>query len=157
MCGNPATSLLRQTPHFRQLAALPTVRMVVLDQCCYGSTYKQPTGLLTNMTCFEQLAQRCPGQPAHPNHPPLVGTLGTLTETGFGELPSQRHIRQSSVRQWQSVIARWRQLHHGVTHPTQWVGSNRLDPLQPLACKTRRAGEAKAAICGLMGPISIFG
>ena len=70
---NPATSLLWQTTHFRQLAALPMVNMVVFEQCCYGSKYRKPTGSPTSVTCFEHLSQRCPGQPTRPVHPPLVG------------------------------------------------------------------------------------
>ena len=119
---NPATSLIWQTTHFRQSAALPRVKLVVFDQCCHGSKYKKPTGLLTNMQCFEQLAKRCPGQPAHPVHPPphWWGKLGMLAEIGFGELLLQRLIQLNSAKQWQIATAKWPQHHRGP--PTQFSG-----------------------------------
>ena len=40
----------------------------------------------------------------------------------------------------------------GATHPIQWIGNTRLDPLLPPASKVRRATEAAAAIGGLRDP-----
>ena len=64
----------------------------------------------------------------------------------------QPRIPLNSARQWQLATAKWPLHHHGATHPIQWVGNNRLDPLQPPACKPRRAQEAKAAVGGLRDP-----
>ena len=44
----------------------------------------------------------------------------------------------------------------GATHPIQWVGNTRLDPLLPPASKVRRATEAEAAIGGLRDPAISF-
>ena len=149
---NPANSLIWQTTHFRQLAALPAVKMVVFDQCCHGSTYKKPTGLLTNMACFENLAKRCPGQPVHPIHPPLVGK--TWDEYGnfvwktslAATYPTE--LCQAMANCYRNVAT----APPGATHPIQWIGNTRLDPLLPPASKVRRATEAAAAIGGLRDP-----
>ena len=149
---NPANSLIWQTTHFRQLAALPLVRMVVFDQCCHGAEYKKPTGLLTNMVCFEQLAKRCPGQPTHPVHPPLAGK--TWDDNGnwvwktslAAAYPTE--LCQAMANCYHKVATS----PPGATHPIQWIGNNRVDPLLPPACKIRRATEAEAAIGGLRDP-----
>ena len=149
---NPANSLIWQTSHFRQLAALPTVKMVVFDQCCHGSEYKKPTGLLTNMVCFEELAKRCPGQPAHPRHPPLVGK--TWDDSGnwvwrtslAATYPPE--LCQAMANCYRKVATE----PPGATHPIQWIGNSRVDPLLPPASKIRRATEAAAAIGGLRDP-----
>ena len=117
---NPANSLIWQTTQFRQLAALPAVGMVVFDQCCHGSDYKKPTGLLTNMACFEQLAKRCPGQPAHPIHPPLVGKPGIAAGIGCGKHPWRQLFLRNCAKQWQSATAKWPR--HPRGPPTQSNG-----------------------------------
>ena len=43
----------------RELAALPNSRFIAFDLCRFGSEYRKPTGLLTNIAALEQLAVRC--------------------------------------------------------------------------------------------------
>ena len=149
---NPATSLIWQTTHFRQLSALPGVKLVVFDQCCHGSKYKKPTGLLTNMQCFEKLAKRCPGHPSHPIHPPLVGKTWDAKGNWVWATSLAAAYPTELCKAMAKCYCTVATTPPGVTQPIQWTGSTRLDPLQPPACKVRRAQEAEAAIGGLGDP-----
>ena len=69
---NPASSLIWKTPEFKALGG----RRILLHACCYGSQYKKPTVYLAwGWGLMSQLASLCPGQPQHPEHPPLTGKV----------------------------------------------------------------------------------
>ena len=149
---NPATSLLWQTTHFRQLGALRMVKMVVVINAVTAQKYRKTIGLPTNMAWFEQLPQRCPGQPTHPAHPPQVGNLGTARATWVWRTPLAATRPTELCQAMANCYCKVATAPPGATHPIQWVGNNRLEPLLPPACKVRRAREAEAAIGGLGDP-----
>ena len=84
------------------------------------------------MLCFEQLAKRCPGQPVHPIHPPLVGKTWDDNGNWVWRTSLAATYPTELCQAMANCYCKWPQHHHGATHPIQWVGNNRLDPLRPL-------------------------
>ena len=62
---NPSSSRLLGFAPVARLLALPRVRFVNFDSCAYGTAYKKPTSLLTNLTALQTLARKCPGGHKH--------------------------------------------------------------------------------------------
>ena len=104
---NPATSLIWRTPEFKALGGT----QVLLDACCYGSQYKKPTVYLAWGWDLSKLGARCPGRPAHPEHPPLTGKVWcpvgkkkvyrTKKEQVYGPEPCEKYAKLSQ----QALIA----------------------------------------------------
>ena len=56
---NPLSSKIWEFFLVRELLSLPNSRFVAFDMCMYGSEYRKPTGILTNVEQLESLARRC--------------------------------------------------------------------------------------------------
>ena len=72
---NPACSFMWDFPPVAALKKLPSVHFVEGDQCCFGGTYRKPTGWSTNAEFMSILARKCPGAPEHSKHPTLEGRV----------------------------------------------------------------------------------
>ena len=71
---NPFSSYLWQLKEYVDLAKLPGVRLVRLDQCAFGCRFMKPTGILTNAPWLwdPSAARRCEGALPH-SHEVLAG------------------------------------------------------------------------------------
>lgn len=56
---NPASSRIWEHPDFLILRSMPGVFMVYFDQCEYGTDFKKPTYILTNLQGLQKLERRC--------------------------------------------------------------------------------------------------
>ena len=68
---NPANSRLFEFRPVLELLGMYKVFMVTWDSCSYGTIYKKPTSLISNMTSLQQLACRCTRDHSHV---PVVGS-----------------------------------------------------------------------------------
>ena len=99
---HPRDSYMWDLPGARQIARWPGVRRIVGDQCCFGAASVKPTAWLTNGTFVEIMQQKCPGQPDHPRHEPLVG----MVKVPGGKWVSRTSLAAAYPRELCEVVAK---------------------------------------------------
>lgn len=62
---NPLTSMLFQWPPMRKIMELPGVYVIDLDYCRYGTPWRKPTRIITNVSALIPLGVRCLGDHRH--------------------------------------------------------------------------------------------
>ena len=79
---NPLNSFLWLLKEFINLAKLPGVKFVTLDQCAYAGPHKKPTGVLTNAPWIWASARRCAEAKPH-KHVTLEGKVWSYKDNAL--------------------------------------------------------------------------
>ena len=103
---NPQSSKLWAFHPISELYSLPGAAEIIFDMCCYGSPYKKPTKILSNVAGLCQLSQRCQGGHTH------TIAQGSQVATIKGV---SKHVANTTLagaypaklaRRWASIVSR---------------------------------------------------
>ena len=149
---NPANSFMWMFPPVAALNKLPDVHFVVGDQCCFGGTYRKPTGWLTNAPFLKVLSQTCPGVPLHVKHPSLEGRVigPDGVEVWLTELAAE--YPQGLCESLAEAYAGFAQQPLTPADGPYLKGRALLDPLLPPTKRQRREASSSEALGGLRDP-----
>ena len=93
-------SLMLDFKCWKELVGLPSVFIVVFDNCQYGEEYRHRQCLITNAPWLLPISSDCPGQPIHSH----------ANQIGFGKMFSTKDVSaycEGVVKKWANLFGQF--------------------------------------------------